>query len=88
LQHLGEAETCFVIKEWAEFTDSWWISDDRDALRYARFQKIRTYETVDLVSLSVANGDVTVKDGFALLSRMADEGRSLRLPRTAAELER
>lgn len=88
LQHLGEAETCFVIREWVEFAGSWWISDDRDALRYARFQKIQTYETMDLVSLGVANGDVTAKDGFALLNRMADEGRSLRLPRTAADLGR
>ena len=88
LQHLGEAETCFVIKEWTEFAGSWWISDDRDALRYARFQKIRTYETVDLMSLGVANGDVSVKDGFELLTQMNKKGRSLRLPRNAAELAR
>src|SRR5689334_2399061 len=47
-QHLGEAQTCFIIKEWAQFAGSWWISDDRDALRYARYQGIPTYETIDL----------------------------------------
>jgi len=56
LKHLGEAETCFVIKEWAAFAGSWWISDDREALRYARFQGITTYETIDLVSMAVADG--------------------------------
>lgn len=36
LEHLGEAETCFVLKEWSQFAGSWWISDDQEALRYAR----------------------------------------------------
>lgn len=59
LKHLGEAETCFVIKEWRAFAGSWWISDDREALRYARFQGITTYETIDLMSTAVVNGDAT-----------------------------
>ena len=88
LQHLGEAETCFVIKEWAQFAGSWWISDDRDALRYARFQGITIYETVDLMSMAVANGDITSGQGFALVNEMSDNGRALRLPRSAAELGR
>ncbi len=46
LKHLGKAETCFIIKEWTVFVGSWWISDDREALRYARFQGITTYETI------------------------------------------
>jgi hypothetical protein len=88
LQHLGEAQTCFVIREWAQFAGSWWISDDRDALRYARHQGILTYETVDLMSTGVANGDVTAKQGYDLLTQMREKGRSLRLPRTVADLGR
>jgi hypothetical protein len=38
LQHLGEVQTCYVIKHWAEFSGSWWITDDREALRYANAQ--------------------------------------------------
>jgi predicted nucleic acid-binding protein len=88
LQHLGEAETCFVIRDWAAFAGSWWISDDRESLRFARFQGITTRETVDVVSIAVVNGDVTAEEGFELLKGMADHGRSLRLPRTAADLHR
>lgn len=88
LQHLGEAETTFVIREWAQFAGSWWISDDRDAVAYARHQRILTYETVDLMSMAVANGDVTANDGLALLTRMRAEGRALRVPRSATELAR
>lgn len=36
LKHLGESQTCFVILEWDTFAGSWWVSDDREALRYAR----------------------------------------------------
>ena len=50
LKHLGEAQTCYVIKNWAEFAGSWWISDDGEALRYAKFQGITTRETIDIVS--------------------------------------
>jgi hypothetical protein len=88
LKHLGEAETCFVIMKWAEFIGSWWISDDKDALRYARFQGITTRETIDLVSMAVINGDIRTRGGFDLMQRMADEGRNLRLPDSAAELLR
>lgn len=88
LKHLGEAEACFVIKEWKVFDGSWWISDDRVALRYARFQGITTYETVDLMSMAVADGDVTAQQAFDILCRMGDEGRSLRLPRSASDLSR
>jgi hypothetical protein len=88
LQHLGEAQSCYVILNWAAFAGSWWITNDRDALRYARFQGITTRETVDLMSIAVANGDITPSAAFELMTRMIDAGRHLRLPRSAAELAR
>jgi len=88
LQHLGEAQSCYVILNWAAFAGSWWITNDRDALRYARFQGITTRETVDLMSIAVVNGDIAARAAFELMTRMTDEGRHLRLPRSAAELAR
>lgn len=88
LRHLGEAETCVLVREHADFIGSWWVSDDREALRYARFQGITTRETIDLMSISVANGDMTAREGFAVLHRMADAGRTLRLPSKPADLTR
>jgi len=79
LEHLGEAETCFVIKEWTAFAGSWWISDDREALRYARFQGITTFETFDLMSMAVVDGDVVDKHAFDVMMQMDETGRSLRL---------
>ncbi len=88
LKHLGEAETCFVIREWSAFAGSWWVSDDREALRFARFQDIVTLETMDLMSTAVVNGDVRVEEAFDLMQQMADQGRLLRLPGSAADLVR
>lgn len=86
LKHLGEAQTCFLILHWNEFAGSWWISDDREAVRYARLQGITTRETIDLVRIAVAKGVIDVQEGFNLLQKMADEGRHLALPHSPADL--
>jgi predicted nucleic acid-binding protein len=86
LKHLGEAQTCFVILKWSEFAGSWWISDDREALRYAHRQGITTRETIDLVSLAVVNGHIEAQEAFKAMQQMADQDRHLRLPDSAAEL--
>ena len=88
LKHLGEAQTCYVIKTWPEFAGSWWISDDGEALRYAKFQRITTRETIDIMSIAVADGDIGARDAFDLMQRMADSDRYLRLPKSAEEIRR
>jgi predicted nucleic acid-binding protein len=88
LKHLGEAQTCFVILNWGELTNSWWISDDREALRYARHQGITTRETIDLVNMAVVAGYIGVQEGFDLMHQIVGQGRSMRLPRSAADLQR
>jgi hypothetical protein len=88
LKHLGEAQTCYVIKNLARFAGSWWISDDGDAVRYAKLQGITTRETIDLMSMAVIDGDITARDAFDLMQRIADSDRYLRLPKSAEELRR
>ncbi len=88
LQHLGEAQTCYVIGSWASFAGSWWISDDRDAIRYAKFQHITTRETIDLFAMAVADGEISAPEAFSLMRQMADSDRHLRLPKSADDLRR
>jgi len=88
LKHLGEAQTCWLIERWPEFAGSWWISDDTEALRYARFRGITTRETIDLIAMAVRDGDLLARDGFELMQAMSQQGRSLRLPASAADLVR
>jgi len=87
-QHLGEAETCFLIKEWPWLRDAWWITDDGEALRHARFQGITTRETIDLLATAVVDGELAEQAAYALMQRMADEGRALRLPKSPNEFRR
>lgn len=88
LKHLGEAQTCFLIQNRADLQGAWWVSDDRDALDYARQQGITTLETLDIVAMAVADGDLTTEHGFELMQSMADHGRSLRLPASPMDLLR
>jgi hypothetical protein len=87
LKHLGEAQTCHVILNWKKFANAWWISDDREALRYARFQGITTRETIDLFRIAVADGELEAKDAFDLMQAMASCGRHLKLPGSVADLQ-
>lgn len=43
-----------------------------EALRYARFQRITTYETIDLLSMAVADGDVTDKQAYEVMVHMSE----------------
>lgn len=88
LRHLGEAQTCHLILNCASFAGSWWISDDKEALRYARHQRITTRETLDLMNIAVVNGEISAHEGYELMLAMADSGRHLRMPTSAEDLRR
>ena len=85
-KHLGEATTCHIVRTREEFKGAWWVTDDTDALRYARRQGITTMETIDLFRHAVADYGITADAGFALLHAMDAAGRNLRLPATPADL--
>ena len=85
-KHLGEAETTYLIKNRADFRDAWWVTDDRAAVDYGRAQGMITKETIDLMGDAVAMSDLMADKAFALLLRMDDLGRRLRLPARARDL--
>ncbi|RZK74756.1 MAG: hypothetical protein EOP28_02325 [Rhodococcus sp. (in: high G+C Gram-positive bacteria)] len=85
-EHLGEAETCYVIMHNSAYTGSKWITDDRDALEFAKRQQIDTWETWHVMSEAVVNGYVTEYEGFDLLLDIERERPGLRRPKRPAEL--
>lgn len=87
LQHLGEAQTCHLIQARDEFAGAWWVSDDAEAVRYAKRQEITTRETIDLIGEAVAMGDITAQGGYSMMFAMASAGRHLRLPSSPADLQ-
>lgn len=86
LKHLGEAQTCHVIRNWKDYAGSFWITDDRDAQDYARRAGITTRDTADLISEGIGDGVCTRNDGFKLLQLMRQRGRHLRIPANQAQL--
>ncbi|MGW5453065.1 MULTISPECIES: hypothetical protein [unclassified Nocardia] len=88
LQHLGESQTCFLIAESGRFVGAWWISDDREAVRYAQMRGITTRETIHLMNAAVVEGLISDRDAFEAMRRMVELGRYVRLPKNAAELRR
>lgn len=87
LKHLGESQTCHLIGTDSAWKGSWWVSDDRDALGYARHQGIFTYETIDVVKFVVADGDLTARMAFDLMQEMDRvRGGGLRIPGRPADL--
>ena len=77
-----------MISEWREFAGSWWISDDRESVRYARRRGIATRETIDLVSMATVDGMIRPHEGFDLMHQMTSRGRCLRLPGSPTDLLR
>lgn len=77
-----------MIKNWPEFVDSWWITDDREAIRYAKRQGIPTYETVELMAMAVNDGDIGDAAALAFMEQMASSGRSVRMPAGRAPFRR
>lgn len=88
LQHLGEAQTCHLLQVETEWRGSSWVSDDQEALRYGRRQGFLVFETMDVMSHVVAEGDLTGDQAFALMQQMADADRGVRMPASASELTR
>jgi hypothetical protein len=88
LRHLGEAQTCYLIRHWAWLRGSWWLSDDQESVRYARRQSITTRETIDLMRMGVDADSVSAGDAFDLMVKMSDNDRRLRLPGTPEDLSR
>lgn len=89
LQHLGEAETLYVIQTRPEFKgSSTWISDDQSALAFARGKGIPTKDTTGLMAEGCVSGDVMPQEALDLLKEMRRQGNGVRIPRSADDLMR
>ncbi|HQY97417.1 MAG TPA: hypothetical protein PLU83_10560 [Phycicoccus sp.] len=72
LQHLGEAQTCHLLQTRSEWRESIWVSDDRDALDYARFIGVATMTTPLVLESLVAEGDVSEVEAARLLRGISE----------------
>ncbi|WP_461174175.1 hypothetical protein M1D93_05605 [Arthrobacter sp. Z1-9] len=87
-QHLGEAETCYLIRNDPSYQDAIWITDDYDAFDFGQQMGIITWDTRSTLENLIAMGDVTAEQAFDLMQRMYDSGQSpRRMPGHYRELQ-
>jgi len=78
LEHRGEAETCYVIRETVGPGDCVWITDDEAAFDFGKRLGIETWDTTTIIERCVADGLTTLESAFALLIEMFELGRTPR----------
>lgn len=88
-QHLGESQTCYLLTRVPEWAGSWWVSDDRDSLEFAKHKGITTLDTPGVAAHIVADGDLSAQQAYDMLRQMVDLGRdNVRLPKEPEDLLR
>lgn len=88
LEHLGEAETCYLVRNSDAYAGSTWITDDQSAYDFGKQQGILTWDTFDTIQQLVANYAITPQQGYALMKEMWDKDRSpLRMPNRWQDLQ-
>lgn len=80
LQHLGEAQTCHLLMTGDEFIGATWVTDDRDAFRFAQHLGIVARTTVDVFREIVADGDLDVATAHRLLTEIVARRPGLSVP--------
>lgn len=88
LQHLGEAETVYVLKNLAEFSGSGWITDDLAAYDFGTRLGIPTWDTRYTIEQLIADHEITAPDGFAMLNDMwSSQQHPRRMPQRWQDLQ-
>lgn len=85
-KHLGEAQTCYLFGSVGQWSGSWWISDDRDSVDFARRRGFVTLETIDVFRHVVTDGDLTMVQAYNLMVEMGDLRDGLRIPKGPEDL--
>lgn len=81
-EHLGESQTLFLLQE-KEFKDSVWITEDRDAYRFARRQRVVARDIFGMLSDMVGSREITSEQAFQICENILEADRGLlRPPRT------
>lgn len=86
LKHLGEAQTCHMLQTDPTWAGAVWVTDDREASRYAEQQGLLTRGTVDLFRAMVADADLTAVKAHAHLLAIDALRPGLPIPQLPDEL--
>lgn len=86
-QHLGEAQTLWVILNRDEFKGAVWVTDDNDAFEFAVGKRIEAKRTDGVLRDIVADATLTAEAAFDLAVAMSERNRPVRPPKSPEDLE-
>ena len=87
-EHLGEAETCYLIRDDTAYQGAIWITDDYDGFDFGQQMGIVTWDTRTTIENLISMGDVTAQEAFELMQKRYDFGRTpRRMPTHVRELQ-
>lgn len=80
LEHLGESQTLFVMRSRPEFQSSIWITEDRQAYKFAKGQGLTAHDTFDVLHELVAMMEITADQAFDIAGQILDSDQPMLRP--------
>lgn len=80
LEHLGESQTLFVIRNRPEYQSSIWITEDRQSYRFAIKQGLIARDTFDVLQDLVGMSEISPQQAYAIAQEILDADRPMMRP--------
>ncbi|WP_292836609.1 hypothetical protein [Microbacterium sp.] len=76
-QHLGESQTLHLLRTDDFYRDSAWLTEDREAYRFAQRQQITTRDTFGILCDMVGYLDLSIDRAYEVAQRILDAGEPM-----------
>ena len=76
-EHLGESQTLHLLKAHEAYRDSAWLTEDRQAYRFAQRQHITTRDTFGILCDMVGYLDMSIDRAYEVAQRILDAGEPM-----------
>jgi len=76
-EHLGESQTLHLLRTDDVYRDSAWLTEDREAYRFAQRQHITTRDTFGILCEMVGYLDMSIDRAYEVAQRILDAGEPM-----------
>lgn len=76
-EHLGESQTLHLLRTDVDYQDSIWLTEDREAFRFAQRQHITTRDTFGILCDMVGYLDLSTERAFEVAQHILDAGEPM-----------
>lgn len=76
-EHLGESQTLHLLQADKDYQDSIWLTEDREAFRFAQRQHITTRDTFGILCDMVGYLDLSIERAYEVSQKILDAGEPM-----------